>query len=48
MSDELEPKETTVKSGEEVIFTTENAISTTFIPVEDDKTEDKTCKYADS
>ena len=43
-SDELEAEETTVKSGEEVIFTIENALYRTYVPVEDDKTEDRTCR----
>ena len=42
-SDEL-GEETTVKSGEEVIFTIENALSRIYVPVEDDKAEDRTCK----
>ena len=43
-SDELEAEETTVKSGEEVIFTIENALSRIYVPVEDDKAEDRTCR----
>ena len=42
-SDEL-GEETTVKSGEEVIFTIENALSRIYVPVEDDKAEDRTCR----
>ena len=42
-SDEL-GEETTVKSGEEVIFTIENALSRIYVPVEDDKAEDRICR----